>query len=116
MKHHADQISYPVVDLDWVEDSFQAKMCKYPFDYAMNQVKINPKEPIEHYPKMKKRLEQRMKAPPLDKFQAKTFENCFIYLNANVNHELVPLLKKLVMVCGGFYLEELSPIVTHILT
>lgn len=57
-----------------------------------------------------------MVSPPLDKFQPKILEHCFVYLSHNVNPELSLLLKKLVMSYGGFYLEELSPIVTHILT
>ena len=65
---------------------------------------------------MRKKLEIQLTSPVIDKLQTKILENTFIYLGTNVNAELAALLKKLVMVYGGFYLDELSPIVTHILT
>lgn len=116
MKHYLNKIPYPIVDLEWMEDSFRSKLCKYPFDYALNQTYISHKEPVEHYPKMRKKLEIQLTSPVIDKLQTKILENTFIYLGTNVNAELAALLKKLVMVYGGFYLDELSPIVTHILT
>jgi hypothetical protein len=64
---------------------------------------------------MKKKLEIQLNTPPLDKFQSKILENTFIYIGPNVNSELASLLKRLVMMYGGFYLDELSPIITHIL-
>ena len=65
---------------------------------------------------MKKKLELQLSIDPIDKLQNKIFENCFIYINVNINGEFATLLKKLIMVFGGFYLDELSPAVTHLLT
>jgi hypothetical protein len=116
LKHFLSQIPYPIVGLDWLEDSFNGMLCKYPFDYAFNQSYIYHKEPIEHFPKMKKKLDLQLTTQPIDQFQPKILENTFIHLSPNIHPELAGLLKKLIMVYGGFYLEEPSPIITHILT
>jgi hypothetical protein len=39
-----------------------------------------------------------------------------IYVGDNVNVDLAKVLKKIIMLYGGFYLDVLSPIITHILT
>jgi hypothetical protein len=43
-------------------------------------------------------------------------DGTIIYLAENIRPDLGRLLKKLVAVLGGFYVEEASPVVTHILT
>jgi len=110
------QIPYPIVDLEWMEDSLRSQMCKYPFDYALNQFYIFSKEPIQHLPKMKKKLDLQLCTQPIDQLQPKILDNTYIHLSSTVNPELSNTLKKLIMVFGGFYIDEFSPIVTHILT
>lgn len=83
----------------------RSKMCKFPFDYALNQSFISYKEPIDHYSKMKKKLEMQLVIEPIDQLQHKMFDNCYIYMFSNVNSDLALLLKKLIMVFGGFYLD-----------
>ena len=80
LKPYFSYISYPIVDLDWIEDSFKEKLCKYPFDYAFNQEQIFHREPIEHFSKMKKKLDLQLNTQPIEKFQPKILENTFIYL------------------------------------
>lgn len=116
LKHYLDCFLVPIVGLEWVECSFQANVVKYPQDYAFNLTRIAVKEAAQHYPKMKKKLEIQLSSPPLEKFQAKVLENTFIYIGPNVNTDLSSLLKRLVMMYGGFYLDDLCPVVTHILT
>ena len=93
----------------------RTNLCKYPFDYAYNQNHIYHKEPIDHYPKMKKKLDLQLSTQLIDEFQPKILDNTYIYFHSNVHPELSALLRQLVMLYGGFYLDELSPLATHIL-
>lgn len=43
-------------------------------------------------------------------------EDTIVYVAENVNQDLARVLKKLILVLGGFYVEVPSPVVTHILT
>jgi hypothetical protein len=105
-----------VVEFEWLEDSLRAKLCKYPFDYALNQFYICQRQPIEHYKKMKNKLENYLSKEVIDKYEHRILEDTIVYLGENVHPDLAVLLKKIIMVYGGFYLEVHSPIVTHILT
>lgn len=88
-----------------MEDSLRARICKYPFDYALNQIYIYYKEPVQHLPKMKKKLDLQLSTQPIDQLQPKILDNTYIHLSNSVNSELASMLKKLIMVFGGFYLE-----------
>lgn len=57
MKFYMDQIQFPVVGIEWMEDSFRSKLCKYPYDYALNQFSICRKASHEHSKKMKSKLD-----------------------------------------------------------
>lgn len=54
---------------------------------------------------MKKKLDLQLNAQLIDHLQPKILEQTFIYFAPNVNQDLSSLLKKLVMMYGGFYLE-----------
>lgn len=45
LKHFMEQITFPVVGVEWLEDSLRSKMCKYPYDYALNQFYICSRAP-----------------------------------------------------------------------
>jgi hypothetical protein len=68
LKFYISQIVFPVVGLEWVEDSIRGKMCKYPYDYAFNQFYICSRAPVEHYKKMKSKLELHINREPAFKF------------------------------------------------
>lgn len=57
LRFYMEQICFPVVGIEWLEDSLKKKICKYPFDYAFNQFHICSRAPVEHYKKMKVKLE-----------------------------------------------------------
>ena len=46
---------------------------------------------------------------------AKIFENTLINIDKNVDHKTAKLLQQLIVINGGFYLDEVHPIVTHVL-
>lgn len=64
---------------------------------------------------MKKRLEAQLAIDPLSQAKVQMFENCFIYISSDANIQLSSTLKKLIVIFGGYYLEEISPAATHIL-
>ncbi len=68
LKFYMDQIVFPVVGIEWIEDSFRAKLCKYPFDYALNQSYICTRASYEHYKKMKSKLDNHLNREPPFKF------------------------------------------------
>lgn len=71
LKHYLGHIRYPIVNVEWVEDSIRGGLCKYPFDYALNLPYLYHKEPIEHYKNMKKKLDLQLSTQPIDQFQPK---------------------------------------------
>jgi hypothetical protein len=46
----------------------RGKICKYPFDYALNQFYICQREPVEHLKKMSSKLENYLSRQVIDKF------------------------------------------------
>jgi hypothetical protein len=61
-------VTIPVVDIEWFDDSLRNKFCKYPYDYALNQCLINSlRKPVDHYPKMNKKLEAQLSIAPTNK-------------------------------------------------
>lgn len=43
-------------------------------------------------------------------------EGTYIHIADNVNKDLGKVLKKLIMVLGGYYIDTVCPVITHILT
>lgn len=43
------------------------------------------------------------------------FENTLINIDKNVDHRMAKLLQQLITINGGFYLDEIHPVVTHVL-
>jgi hypothetical protein len=65
---------------------------------------------------MKNKLELHLNREPIFKFEHRYLEDTIIHISENVQPDLATLLKKIIMVLGGFYLDTPSPVVTHILT
>jgi hypothetical protein len=105
LKFYMDQIVFPVVGIEWIEDSLRTKLCKYPYDYALNQFYICSRAPYEHYKKMKGKLDLHVNRQPVFKFEHTYLEDTVIYIAENVQPDLALLLKKIIMVLGGFYLD-----------
>lgn len=116
LRLYLDQIRFPVVGVEWLEDSLRGKLCKYPYDYALNQYYICTRASHEHHKKMRSKLELHLAREPSFKFEHCYLEDTLIYISENVRPDFARLLKKIVMVLGGFYLDAPSPVATHILT
>jgi hypothetical protein len=54
---------------------------------------------------MRGKLEQQLARDPAFKHEHLFFEGTIVYVADNVHHDLARLLKKLVVVLGGFYLD-----------
>ena len=104
----------PVVTQEWLEDSFKAGYCKWPQDYALNLPHIAAKQTMDHFKKMRSKLEARLLEEPT--MQPSILEDTVIYIAQNIHPEMVDLLKRLVLVEGGFWLDKLCGVVTHVLT
>ena len=53
---------------------------------------------------MKKKLDLQLATQLIDQFQPKILEHTLIHLASNITPDLGTLLKKLIVVYGGFYL------------
>lgn len=56
LKAYIEDITFPIVGLEWLQHSLKTKICKYPFDYALNQHFICSRAAHEHSKRMKSKL------------------------------------------------------------
>jgi hypothetical protein len=51
------QAGFAVVGVEWVVDSINARMCKFPYDYALNQCELGRSDTTHHLKKMRAKVE-----------------------------------------------------------
>ena len=106
----------PIVGVEWIELSLKRKICKWPRDYALNYEYLKKEFKsiqCEVY-KLADRLSMFSQKDLFDR-QYEFMTDVRILIDEGVNFKVGSLAKKLVCVCGGLYLNSLSPMVTHVL-
>jgi hypothetical protein len=73
---------FAVVGVEWVVDSINARMCKFPYDYALNQCELGRPDTTHHLKKMRAKVEGALERE--DFGQEGLLEGTIICL-ANVN-------------------------------
>lgn len=114
LKCFMHEIQFPIVGLEWLENSLRAQLCKFPKDYALNLYYTSL--PNDHSDKMKSKLNLQLAREPAFPHDHLFLQGTIIYLAENIRPDLSRLLKRLIAVLGGFFIDDPSPVVTHILT
>lgn len=100
--------------VEWLEDSLRCQMCKFPKDYALNLYEIVI--PMDHSEKMRSKLNVQLAKDPAFPNEHLFLDGTIIFLAENIRPDLAKLLKRLIAVLGGYYVDEPVPVITHILT
>lgn len=114
LKCFVHEIQFPIVGVEWLEDSLRCQLCKFPKDYALNLYYTSI--PIDHSEKMRNKLNLQLNKEPAFPNDHLFLQGTIIFLAENIRPDLARLLKRLISVLGGFYVDEPAPVVTHILT
>ena len=118
----------PVVTLEWVEESIKAKQCKFPIDYSMNSISLRGPPTTSEFKRLNKKMKSFMEmdfiqtrgsnatGSNLISQECNLTSQCIIYLDSgSIGHEIGSILKKLISLTGGLYMDVNNLCVTHIL-
>lgn len=103
LKCYMKEIPFPIVGVEWFEDSLRCQMCKFPKDYALNLNYIV--HPVDHSEKMRSKLNLQLAKDPAFPNEHLFLEGTIIFLAENIRPDLSKLLKRLIAVLGGYYVD-----------
>ena len=72
-------------------------MCKYPYDYALNQSDLGRNDTLHHLKKMKSRLNNALEQSSCFE-RDELFSNIIICFGKHINQEIVNVLRKLIVI------------------
>ena len=110
-----DKFNCPIVGIDWVEDCILQKKFFWPYNQLINK----------EYATKSENTRLALTAADVDRMystiecadkQFKFLRNCVVYFPGNMIAGTENMYKKIVVVGGGIYFDQMMPNVTHVVT
>ncbi|EAR89134.3 BRCA1 carboxy-terminus (BRCT) domain protein (macronuclear) [Tetrahymena thermophila SB210] len=104
-------IKTPAVDEKWIYQCINRQMFVFPKHYVINKLDLNFNLCQEEY------INKKMKESECSQKDCNYFQNCTFYIHTQfLDQQKLKIIKNLINYGGGFYINQLLPCITHIVT
>ncbi|KAL4468783.1 hypothetical protein ABPG74_005286 [Tetrahymena malaccensis] len=104
-------IKTPAVDEKWIYQCINRQVFVFPKHYIINKLDLNFNLCQEEY------INKKMKESESSYKDSNYFQNCTFYIHTqNLDQQKLKIIRNLINYGGGFYINQLLPCITHIVT